>query len=579
MKTNKSSVTKLILPYLAHRKILIAISILFSAASVVLSLYLPRLVGNAIDLMTAKNRVDFGGIEKIVITAAAVIAATALLQWLTNIINNKIVFETVSDIRCDGFKHIQSLPLSYLDTHKTGETVNRLISDADQFADGLLLGFTQLFSGLTTIGVTIGLMLSINTVIALTVIILTPISIFVAKFIAKRSFDLFKKQSEQQAELTALTEEMIGNQKLVKSYSYEDRALDRFGKINSGYLKIALKATFFSSLTNPTTRFINSLIYAVVGVIGALFAISGGITVGAFVSLLSYANQYTKPFNEISGVITELQNAFACAERLFELINSPAETPDSQGAEVLTNAEGNIEIENVGFSYSPERPLIENLNLSVKNGQRIALVGPTGCGKTTVINLLMRFYDVGKGSISVDGTNIKNITRQSLRTSYGMVLQETWIKNTTVRENIAIGKPGATNEEIIAAAKAAYAHNFIEQLPNGYDTVIGGDDSGLSEGQKQLLCIARVMISRPNMLILDEATSSIDTRTEQKIQSAFQKLMCDHTSFIVAHRLSTIRSADIILVMKDGNIIEKGSHKELLKLHGFYYNLYNSQFE
>ncbi len=579
MKTNKSSVTKLILPYLAHRKILIVLSILFSAASVVLSLYLPRLVGNAIDLMTAKNRVDFGGIEKIVITAAAVIAATALLQWLTNIINNKIVFETVSDIRCDGFKHIQSLPLSYLDTHKTGETVNRLISDADQFADGLLLGFTQLFSGLTTIGVTIGLMLSINTVIALTVIILTPISIFVAKFIAKRSFDLFKKQSEQQAELTALTEEMIGNQKLVKSYSYEDRALDRFGKINSGYLKIALKATFFSSLTNPTTRFINSLIYAVVGVIGALFAISGGITVGAFVSLLSYANQYTKPFNEISGVITELQNAFACAERLFELINSPAETPDSQGAEVLTNAEGNIEIENVGFSYSPERPLIENLNLSVKNGQRIALVGPTGCGKTTVINLLMRFYDVGKGSISVDGTNIKNITRQSLRTSYGMVLQETWIKNTTVRENIAIGKPGATNEEIIAAAKAAYAHNFIEQLPNGYDTVIGGDDSGLSEGQKQLLCIARVMISRPNMLILDEATSSIDTRTEQKIQSAFQKLMCDHTSFIVAHRLSTIRSADIILVMKDGNIIEKGSHKELLKLHGFYYNLYNSQFE
>ena len=579
MKTNKSSVMKSIRPYLAHRKMLIAVSILFSAASVVLSLYLPRLVGNAIDLMTAKNRVDFDGIGKIVVTAAAVIAATALLQWLTNIINNKIVFEVVSDIRCDGFRHIQSLPLSYLDTHKTGETVNRLISDADQFADGLLLGFTQLFSGLTTIAVTIGLMISINTAIALTVIVLTPISIFVAKFIAKRSFDLFKKQSEQQAELTALTEEMIGNQKLVKSYSYEERALDRFGKINHGYLKIALKATFFSSLTNPTTRFINSLIYAVVGVVGALFAISGGITVGAFVSLLSYANQYTKPFNEISGVITELQNAFACAERLFELINSPVETPDSSDSEILANANGNIDIENVSFSYSPERPLIENLNLATKSGQRIALVGPTGCGKTTVINLLMRFYDVDKGSISIDGTNIKNITRRSLRTSYGMVLQETWIKNATVRENIAIGKPGASDEEIIAAAKAAYAHNFIEQLPNGYDTVIGGDDSGLSEGQKQLLCIARVMISRPDMLILDEATSSIDTRTEQKIQAAFQKLMSGHTSFIVAHRLSTIRSADIILVMKDGNIIEKGNHKELLKLHGFYYNLYNSQFE
>lgn len=579
MKKNKSSLMKSVLPYLAHRKFLIAVSFVFSAATVVLSLYLPRLIGNAIDLMTTKNNVDFNGISRIIPVSVLVIAAAAIFQWLTNIINNKIVFEVVSDIRIDGFKHIQSLPLSYLDTHKTGETVNRMISDADQFADGLLLGFTQLFSGLVTIGVTIGLMLSINIAIALTVIILTPISIFVAKFIAKRSFDLFKKQSARQAELTGLTEEIIGNQRLVKAYCYENRALDRFGKINKNYLSVALKATFFSSLTNPTTRFINSLIYAVIGVIGALFAISGGITVGAFVSLLSYANQYTKPFNEISGVVTELQNAFACAERLFELINSPAEKPDEPTAKILNQADGNVEISDVSFSYSPDRKLIENLNLSVKSGQRVALVGPTGCGKTTVINLLMRFYDVDSGSVAVDGTNIKNITRRSLRTNYGMVLQETWIKNATVSENIAIGNPSASREEIIAAAKAAHAHHFIEQLPKGYDTVIGGDDNGLSEGQKQLLCIARVMISRPRMLILDEATSSIDTRTEQKIQSAFQKLMEGHTSFIVAHRLSTIRSADIILVMKDGNIIEKGNHKELLRKRGFYYNLYNSQFE
>ena len=496
-----------------------------------------------------------------------------------NTLNNKITFNVVRDIRNAAMKKIQILPLSYIDSKPAGETVSRIISDADQFADGLLMGFTQLFTGVVTILGTLGFMLSINFKITLVVVILTPISLFVARFIASRTFSMFKLQSQTRGEQTAFVEEMIGGQKVVTAFSREEDSLKEFDEINERYEKCSLKAIFFSSLTNPSTRFVNSIVYAGVGLTGALAAVSGAITVGGLSCFLSYANQYTKPFNEISGVIAELQNALACAERLFELVEQQPQTPDAQNAHEFGDVDGKVEIENVAFSYSKDRELIKNLNLSVESGNRVAIVGPTGCGKTTVVNLLMRFYDVDEGKISVDGTDITKATRKSLRKSYGMVLQDTWLKEGTVRENIAMGKPDATDEEIVAAAKAAHAHSFIKRLPQGYDTPITDEASGLSQGQKQLLCITRVMLCLPPMLILDEATSSIDTRTEIRIQKAFSTMMQGRTSFIVAHRLSTIKNADVILVMKDGNIVEQGSHDELIKKQGFYYELYNSRTE
>lgn len=567
-----------VLHRLKKYRVLIVLSILFAAVTVALTLYVPVLVGDAIDRILGAGQVDFTGIASILLQIGILVAVTSLLQWLMNTINNKITFQVVRDVRSEAFRKIQILPLKYLDAHSHGEIVSRVIADVDQFADGLLLGFTQLFTGVLTILGTLGFMLSIHAGITLLVVLLTPISLFVASFIARRTYAMFKLQSETRGRQTALIDEMIGNQKVVQAFSHEDEALEQFDEINEKLEKCSLRATFFSSITNPATRFVNSVVYAAVGLTGALIAIGGAITVGDLTCLLSYANQYTKPFNEISGVVTELQNALACAGRIFELIEEDPQIPDAENAVELQNVKGNVSLHDVEFSYDPKRPLIRDFNLTVKPGQRVAIVGPTGCGKTTVINLLMRFYDVRGGAICVEGEDIREVTRRSLRSGYGMVLQETWLKAGTIRENIMMGRPDATEEEMIAAAKASHAHGFIRRLPKGYDTEITEDGGSLSQGQKQLLCIARVMLCRPPMLILDEATSSIDTRTELKVQEAFARLMEGRTSFIVAHRLSTIREADVILVMRDGSIVEQGNHESLLQKGGFYAELYNSQF-
>ena len=582
--TGDLSTVKKVLKYLNRYKIIFAISLILAVAVVALTLYIPILVGNAIDLAIGRGMVDLDGIFVILVKIAVLSVITAVLQWIMNVCNNRITFGIVRRLRRHAFEKIQSLPLSYLDGKPIGDTVSRVIGDADQFTDGLLMGFSQLFTGILTIVGTLGIMLSINLTITAVVVLVTPLSLFVAAFIAKNTYSLFKKQSETRAEQTALIDEMIGEHKTVVAFSHEDEALERFDEINSRLEKSSLKALFYSSLTNPCTRFVNNLVYAGVALAGALICISSGgaaLTVGALTSLLAYANQYTKPFNEISGVITELQNALACAARVFELIDAQPQIPEGENAHELSSEEidGKVNIENVEFSYTPDRELIRDFNLSIENGQRVAIVGPTGCGKTTVINLLMRFYDVDEGKIEVSGHDIRDLTRASLRRSYGMVLQETWLKSGTIRENIAMGKPDATDEEIIAAAKGAHAHSFIRQLPQGYDTVIGEDGGMLSQGQKQLLCIARVLLCLPPMLILDEATSSIDTRTEMKIQNAFANMMKGRTSFIVAHRLSTIKEADVILVMNNGRIIEKGDHATLLKNGGFYADIWNSQFD
>ena len=576
-KVQKSTLMK-VFGYIKGYMPFLILSIIFAALSVVLTLYLPILIGDAIDMVVGKGDVDFDGIFSKAKVGLVIILLTAISQWLMNVCNNRMTYGVVRDIRMDAFDKIQSLPVSYIDSHSHGDMVSRVISDVDTFADGLLMGFTQLFTGLTTIIGTLLFMLSINIKITVVVVCVTPVSLFVASFIAKKTYSMFKLQSETRGEQTALIEEMIGNQKVVQAFSYEEKALTRFEEINNRLQKYSLRAIFFSSLTNPCTRFVNSLVYASVGVFGAISALAGGISIGQLSCLLSYANQYTKPFNEISGVITELQNALACAERIFELIEEESEIADGEDAYEFEKVNGDVSFENVYFSYTDEQKLIEDFNLEVKKGQRIAIVGPTGCGKTTLINLLMRFYDTNKGTIKVDGKKITDIKRESLRRNYGMVLQETWLKAGTIKENITFGKPDATDEEIINAAKASHAHSFIKRLPNGYDTIITEDGGNLSQGQKQLLCITRVMLCLPPMLILDEATSSIDTRTEIKIQKAFLAMMEGRTSFIVAHRLSTIREADIILVMKDGKIIEQGTHESLLELKGFYYNLYNSQF-
>ncbi len=575
---NKKSTLKKVLKRIEKYRLLVLLSLLMAAATVVLTLYLPILTGNAVDGIIAKGLVNFTGLFKILQAMIVVIIATAIFQWLMNIVNNHITYHVVQDIRKEAFEKLERLPLKYVDSRSYGDIVSRMIADVDQFAEGLLMGFTQLFTGLLTIVGTLFFMFDINVKIALVVVVLTPLSLFVAGFIAKRTYTMFKKQSETRGEQTSLIEEMVGNLKVVKAFGHEDENQETFDEINGRLQKYSLSAIFFSSLVNPCTRFINSMIYAGVGITGAIAALNGRLSVGQLTCFLSYANQYTKPFNEISGVITELQNALACAARVFELIEEEPETPDSEEAVVLEEAKGDIQLEHVYFSYTADKKLIQDFNLSVKPGQRIAIVGPTGCGKTTLINLLMRFYDVNEGKISVDGHEIRDITRGSLRTNYGMVLQDTWIRNGTVKENIVIGKPDATMDEIVIAAKASRAHDFIKRLPNGYDTVLGEEGGNLSQGQKQLLCITRVMLCLPPMLILDEATSSIDTRTEIKIQQAFAKMMEGRTSFIVAHRLSTIREADVILVMKDGNIIEQGSHEDLLSKDGFYAELYNSQF-
>ena len=567
-----------VMKYIKKYRMLVVLSLIFAAVTVVTTLYLPILTGNAVDLMVKKGKVDFVGLKPIVRTMLIVLVITGVAQWIMNICNNYITYHVVQDIRKDAMDRIQIVPLKYLDGHAAGDIVSRVIADADQFADGLLMGFTQAFTGVMTIIGTLGFMLWINGWITLVVILVTPLSFFVAGFIAKKSYSMFQLQSKARGEQTALIDEMIGNQRVVQAYGHEKRSLEQFDEINGRLEKYSLRATFFSSITNPATRFVNNLVYAGVGIVGAFFAIHGMLSVGRLSSFLSYANQYTKPFNEISGVITELQNAIACAARVFELMEAEPQEPDSPDAIELTQVKGAVELKNVSFSYVPEQKLIRDFNLSVKPGQRVAIVGPTGCGKTTVINLLMRFYDVNKGVIAVDGTDIRNMKRASLRSNIGMVLQETWLKDGTIRDNIIMGKPDATEEEIIAAAKATHAHSFIKRLPQGYDTVVREDGDNLSQGQKQLLCITRVMLCQPPMLILDEATSSIDTRTEIRIQRAFEKLMKGRTSFIVAHRLSTIKNADIILVMKDGNIIEQGSHESLRAQNGFYANLYNSQF-
>ena len=577
LKENNSTLKK-VLGRIARYRLNAVLSILLSAVYVGLSLYVPILAGRAIDNIIAPGSVDYAQIMLELTKIAVVAAIAALAQWLMNIINNSMTYNVVKDMRTEAFDRLMKLPLSYIDAHPYGETVSRIIADVDQFADGLLLGFSQLFTGiLTTIG-TLIFMLSVNAPITLAVVILTPLSLFVARFIARRTHSMFARQGEDRAEQTAFVEEMIGNQKVVQAFAHEQANEERFDEINKRLSESSLQAIFYSSITNPATRFINSLVYAAVGLTGAFAAVAGSITVGGLSAFLSYANQYTKPFNEISGVITEFQNALVCAERIFALIEEPTEEPDAADARVLDHAEGIVQANAVAFSYVADRPLIKCLDLDVKSGERVAIVGPTGCGKTTLINLLMRFYDVNAGSISVDGTDIRNITRHSLRRNYGMVLQETWLKEGTIRDNIVMGKPDATEEEIIAAAKAAHSHGFITRLPKGYDTVIGEDGGSLSQGQKQLLCITRVMLCLPPMLILDEATSSIDTRTEQHIQHAFAQLMQGRTSFIVAHRLSTIKNADMILVMKDGDIIEKGKHDELVARGGFYAALYNSQF-
>lgn len=579
IRSEQSETLKKVLRYLKRYWFFLALSFGLAAITVASTLYIPLLTGDAVDCVIGKGQVDFTGIFAVLKRMAMVIGVTAVAQWGMNICNNKMTYQIVRDIRNEAFAKLEILPLKYLDGHPSGEVVSRIIADVDQFADGLLMGFTQLFTGVLTIVGTIGFMLSVNVGITLVVLLITPVSMIVASFIAKKTFTMFRLQSEARGEQTALIDEMIGNQKVVQAFGHEKDAMEQFGEINERLRKYSLRAIFFSSITNPSTRFVNSLVYTGVGVTGALAAISGRMTVGQLTAFLNYANQYTKPFNEISGVVTELQNAIACAGRVFELIEEEPQVPEPADATALTDVEGRVDLERVAFSYRPDQKLIEDLNLAVKPGERVAIVGPTGCGKTTVINLLMRFYDVDAGSISVEGDDIRQVTRKSLRSSYGMVLQDTWLRSGTVRENILIGKPDATEEEMIEAAKNSHAHSFIKRLPKGYDTVIGEDGGGLSQGQKQLLCITRLMLCRPPMLILDEATSSIDTRTEMKIQNAFARLMEGHTSFIVAHRLSTIREADVILVMKDGHIIEQGNHESLLAKKGFYAKLYNSQFE
>lgn len=573
-----------VLKYVSRHGFFMVVSIILAVIVVALTLYAPILIGKAIDLLAdGKGSVDFSQVAEKLLATAVVIGITSVVQWVMNAINNRIAYHVVRDIRNEAFRHIEVLPLSYIDANPTGDIVNRVIADADQFSEGLLLGFTQLFTGVATIVGTLIFMFTISWQIAIVVVVTTPLSLFVAKFIASRTYRMFRLQTETRGQQTAFIDEMIGNQKVVQAFSHEKKSLEDFDRINDRLAEYSLKATFFSSLSNPSTRFVNSVVYAGVALCGALICISSAgtaaaFTVGQLSCCLSYTNQYTKPFNEISGVITELQNALACAARLFELIEEKSQVSEPENAVTLTDVRGSVKLENVDFSYVPDRKLIEGLNLSVNPGQRIAIVGPTGCGKTTIINLLMRFYDVDSGSVNVEGNDIRNVTRHSLRESYGMVLQETWLKSGTIRDNIVMGRPDATDEEVIAAAKASHAHSFIKRMPQGYDTVIGEDGGSLSQGQKQLLCITRVMLCLPPMLILDEATSSIDTRTEIKIQDSFAKMMKGRTSFIVAHRLSTIREADVILVMKDGHIIEQGNHEQLLARNGFYANLYNSQF-
>ena len=577
IKKNKSTLSNVLLLLKKH-KLSIAATILLAAVTVALTLYVPVLVGQAIDCIVTRGDVDFEKIAVITLKIGISVTITAAAQWIMSIINNKITYDVIHDMRRDAFDKIQKLPLKFMDTHPSGDTVSRVIADVDTFADGLLMGFTQLFTGVLTILGTVALMFSINWKIALIVVLATPASLFVAKYIAGHTYDMFKKQSETRGEQTAYIDETVGNQKVIAAFCHGDEAMKRFDEINDRLERYSLRATFFSSMVNPSTRFINAVIYAAVALVGALSVISDPLfTVGALSSLLSFASQYSKPFNEISGVVTELQNAFACADRVFELINEQPQSSD-EGLPELGSVSGNVNFKNVSFSYDPEVPLIKDLDLDIRSGQHIAIVGPTGCGKTTLINLLMRFYDVTNGSICVDGTDTRTVTRHSLRRNIGMVLQETWLKSGTIRDNITMGRTDATDEEIIAAAKATHAHSFIRRLPDGYDTVIGEDGGNLSEGQRQLLCITRIMLSPPPMLILDEATSSIDVRTEQHIQNSFKKLMQGRTSFVVAHRLSTIRESDMILVMKDGNIIEQGDHRTLLAKKGFYYDLYNSQF-
>lgn len=575
---NQKVIVKKIFKYLTHYKLSIIFSLLFAFITVAGQLAIPVLQGKAIDRIIGAGNVDIKGIIRILVIIAVTVAATALFQWIMNVINNKITYSIVRDIRKDAFEKLQILPVNYVDTHPAGEIVSKVIADVDQFADGLLMGFTQFFTGIMTIMGTLVFMFIYDWKITMVVVLVTPASFFIASFIAKRTYNMFKKQSEARGEQTSLIDEMIGNEKIVQAYSMEDNSLERFDEINGKLQKYSLDATFFSSLSNPSTRFVNNVVYALVAFVGAFSVMRGGLTVGSLSALLSYANQYMKPFNEISGVVTELQNAIACAGRVIDLIDETPMKKDPNNELVVKDGEGKIDLEDVCFSYDKSKELIKNFNLHVKPGERVAIVGPTGCGKTTVINLLMRFYDVDSGSIKIEDVDIKDVTKKSLRSNYGMVLQETWLKSGTIKENIITGRPDATDEEIVAAAKAAHAHGFIKRLPNGYDTVIGEDGGNLSQGQKQLLCIARVMLCLPPMLILDEATSSIDTRTEMKIQHAFSIMMEGRTSFIVAHRLSTIKSADIIIVMKDGNIIEQGNHEELLAKGGFYSVLYNSQF-
>ncbi len=581
-KAERGTVKK-VLHLLRPYRVLVALSILCSAVIVALTLYVPVLIGRTIDLIIGPGQVDMPGILRLLLRIGWIVAVTATVQWVVNTINNRITYQVVRDVRDTAFRHLQVLPLRYIDAHPVGGVVSRIIADVDQFADGLLMGFTRLFTGAVTILGTLVFMISIRPSIAAVVVLLTPLSFVVARFIATHTYSYFKLQSETRGEQTAFIDEMLGGQKVVKAFGQEQECVERFDEINGRLAKCSLKAIFYSSLTNPCTRFVNNVVYAGVALSGALLCVATAgaavpFTVGSLSALLSYANQYTKPFNEISGVVTELQNALACASRVFKLIAEPAQIPDDEDARILKTAEGTVELQDVAFSYTQDRKLIEDLNLQVHPGQRVAIVGPTGCGKTTLINLLMRFYDVDRGSISVEGTDIRHITRRSLRANYGMVLQETWLKAGTVRENLIMGKPDATDDEITAAAKAAHAHGFIKRLPQGYDTVIGEDGGSLSQGQKQLLCIARIMLCLPPMLILDEATSSIDTRTEIRIQQAFDAMMAGRTTFVVAHRLSTIREADVILVMRDGHIVEMGNHEELLKKDGFYAKLYNSQF-
>ena len=567
-------VGKLLLPYLHY----LILSLVFAVITVGFTLYAPILIGDAVDFIVGKGQVDFGKILQILVKLAVIIGVTSVAQWLMNLCNNQITYRVVKDVRMNAFEHLQKLPLKYVDSHPYGETISRIITDVEQFSDGLLMGFSQLFTGVVTIAGTLAFMLSINVKISLIVIFITPLSLFVASFVAKKTYNMFKIQSETRAQMTSLVDEMVGNQKVVQAFGYGKRSLERFDTINEELKTCSIRAIFFSSITNPSTRFVNGLVYSGVGIFGAVLAMQGVITVGQLSCFLTYANQYTKPFNEISSVLTEIQNAFACAKRVFDFIDEEVETKDKEGALILQQTDGSMELQHISFSYRKDTPLLKDLNLHVKPGQKVAIVGPTGCGKTTLINLLMRFYDIDAGKIYVSGHDVKEITKDSLRANFGMVLQDTWLKSGTIAENIAYGKPEATRAEIIEAAKAAHAHGFIKRMSDGYDTVISEDGGNLSQGQKQLLCIARVMLKLPPILILDEATSSIDTRTEIKIQEAFQKMMEGRTSFIVAHRLSTIKEADIILVMKDGNIVEQGNHEELLARNGFYAKLYQSQF-